>query len=335
MSALNTAEFRSGSAPDIRPEIAAPRVPEPPTHFAFEHRVFSIKGAWFGLSSATGEPCFHVLLGESPASVPIDKMAVTFEIGKSTSDIGLLDIVKRSLRFVREIRPGDSIPTEILDGTASWKVEPHHREVASARVSMQLVSWLSGKELQTIDAGELEAMASLSETKKKVQEAFTALAEKLGIGDKQEVVGRIEDLARELSYIEALREQFAKIQKLFSAMTTLTAVYRSERSFVDDIQRVRILLKKPVEDLSSIFDQIDANTGEILSVMKKFDSQVRYIRENRDELHCRMMKWDGVLQEWKGVVPERSGQVESLIKITYRFAARYFPQVTTWSLQSR
>ena len=36
----------------------------------------------------------------------------------------------RSLSFVLEIRAGDSIPNELLDGSASWAIEPRHVERA-------------------------------------------------------------------------------------------------------------------------------------------------------------------------------------------------------------
>jgi hypothetical protein len=337
----NAAETLEQSIAGEAPASAAPaELPEPkkaakPTSFAFEHAVFSVTDAYFSLSPVLGDPVYNVPLGDVRATLPIDTVAGSFQIKQTSPDADLLQVVKRSLKFVKEIRPGDSIPSELLDGTASWKVEPHHREIAHARITVQLVSWMSGKPLESVDAAELESIASLPETKKKVQEAFEVMAEKLGLGRerKQEVVAKIEELARELSYIEALRERAGKIQKLYANFSILTGVYNCERSILEDVSRVRILMKKPVSDIASIFEQIDANTGEILITLKKFPVQIKYIREMRDELHHRFMRWDGLIEQWSGAVLERSAHLDRLTRVTYQFAARHFPLNTEWGLQ--
>lgn len=327
----------SGEAPAAGApiELPEPRKPSKPTHFAFEHAVFSVKDAYFSLSPVSGDPVYNVPLGDVRATLPVDTVAGSFAIKANSADAELLQVVKRSLKFVKEIRPGDSIPSEILDGTASWKVEPHHREIAQARITVQLVSWMSGKPMESVGVEELESLATMPETKKKVQEAFEVMAEKLGLGrdKKQEVVAKIEELGREMAYIEALRERATKIQKLYAGFNVLVGVYKRERSILEDINRVRILMKKPVTEIVDIFDQIDANTGEILTTMKKFPLQIKYIRDMRDDLHHRFMRWDGMLEQWSGMSLERSADLDRLTRVTYQFAARHFPLNTEWGLQ--
>jgi hypothetical protein len=338
----NVAEALEQSAASAGEASAAEAIPEPrkaskATHFVFEHPVFSVKDAAFNLSPTSGEPVYNVPLGDVRASLSIDTVASSFGIASGSPDAEVLQKVKRSLKFVKEIRPNDSIPTEILDGTASWKVEPHHREIARARIMVQLVSWMSGKPMEGIDAAELETIAAMPETKKKVQEAFEVMADKLGLGraNKQEVVSKFEDLAREMSYMEALRERFGKIQKLYAGFSVLHGLYKRERGVQEEINRVRVLMKRPVEDIAQLFEQFDANTGEILVTMKKFAAQIRYIRQIRDDLHQRFMRWDGLLEEWSDVTLECGSRIERLIRLTYQFAARHFPLNNDWSLQSR
>ena len=320
----------AGEAP-----LPAPRNAQKPTHFTFEHQVFAVKDACFGLSPTTGEACYNVPLGDVQASLPLDTVASSFNIGKNSTDAQLLQIVKNSLKFVKEIRPGDSIPSEILDGTASWKVEPHHRDIARARISVQLTSWMTGKHVDSIDAAELEMIAANPETKKKVQEALDVMAEKLGLtGDsKKDVVNRFEELARELSYIEALRERFVKIQRLFANFNLLAGIYKRERTVLEDIMRIRVLMKKPVDEIASLFEQIDVNTGEIMNTMRKFAAQIRYIRGGRDDLHQRFLRWDDLLTKWEGVAIEQGPIVDRLVRITYQFVARHFPQGNDWGVR--
>jgi hypothetical protein len=91
-------------------------------------------------------------------------------------------------------------------------------------------------------------------------------------------------------------------------------------------------MKKPVEDISGIFLQIDANTGEVFNALKRLRETISYIRSKRDELHQRFMLWDEILVAWEGVPLERDGRMDKLVRITYRFIARHFPQDSEWSL---
>ncbi|MBL8806957.1 MAG: hypothetical protein JNN22_08940 [Rhodospirillales bacterium] len=302
--------------------------------FAFDHAVFQVKGAYFGFGKDGDSVCLHVPLGDIMAALPIDAVKVQFQIPKDSEDAKLLDIAEKSMRFVKRIQPGDSIPAEILDGSASWRVEPHHIARANARISMQIISWMSGKPVEIHDTSELETLANNPDTKKKIQEAFELLAEKLGLGraNKNQIVEMIEQLARETSYIEALRERFQKIQKIYSGFNVLFAAYKRERGVQDEIGRIRILMKKPVEDISGIFLQIDANTGEVFNALKRLRETISYIRNKRDELHQRFMLWDEILVAWEGVALERDGRMDKLVRITYRFIARHFPQDSEWSL---
>jgi hypothetical protein len=193
---------------------------------------------------------------------------------------------------------------------------------------------MSGKPIDVGDSHELEGLAGNPETKKKVQEAFELLAERLGLGraNKNQIVEMIEQLARETSYIEALRERFAKIMKISNGFNVLFALYKRERGVQEEIGRCRILMKRPVEEITSIFLQVDANTGEVFNALKRLRETITYIRNMRDDLHQRFMLWDEILVAWESVVLERDSRIDKLVRVTYRFVARHFPQNSEWSL---
>jgi hypothetical protein len=44
------------------------------------------------------------------------------------------------------------------------------------------------------------------------------------------------------------------------------------------------------------------------------------------------MLWDEILVAWEGIPLERDGRMDKLVRITYRFIARHFPQDSEWSL---
>lgn len=302
------------------------------THFRFEHKVFGVKGARFAFASDADEPAFFVTLGDLRAAIRLPALRSEFGIDPDSHDGKLLAIVERSLRYVKEIRAGDSIPREILDGSASWSVQDRHRNIARARLSIQITSWISGDEAVIVDEVQLEQLVDDPAVKARMQKAVTEIAQKLGIGAdrRQEVLDLIDDLARELSYIEALRERYGLVKMIVGKVNLLSRLYRSDRTMVQEISRVRSLLVRPSDDFDNIFAQIDAMTGEILPVLRKFDAQVQFIRQNRDDLHTRLMAWDPVFKIWEILEPVRGPDAEAAIKELYRFVARNFPQRQDW-----
>lgn len=307
------------------------------THFNFENKVFAVGGAYFGLSKDNYKPVYFVTLGDLKAAVDIPTLRTEFKIPQDSPDSELLDIVEKSLRFVKEIRPGDSIPKELLDGTASWAVEDRHRIIARARIMVQLATWMTGKADSGIDDGDqLAALADKPETKQRVQEAFDEIAVALGMGKdrRQEIVDMIDELAQELSYIEALRDHYNGIRSIYGKIKQLSRLYLRNRSVGGDLQRVEALIKSPIGNFNNTFDEIEAQTGETLAVLKQFRTQIKYIRDTRDDLHWEFMRWDELMEKWRKQPVEQSERAERMIKETYQFLARHYPLVKQWNLSS-
>jgi hypothetical protein len=331
-----TAADQLNQAPDSQPPAKSASDDRSQT-FAFEHKVFSMAGGYFAYVKDTKDAAFHIPLGDLKGAIALPILRTEFGLTPETSDGKLLGIVEKALRFVKEIRPNDSIPHELLDGSASWTVEEKHRTIARNRLTVQLVSWLTGGDTVMVDLTQLEQISDDPKTKARVQEAFTKAAEKLGIGAerKQEVVDMIEKLARELSYIEALRDRYCRVQYINAQLLLLSKIYNREPGIRNEIFRMQVLIRAPVADFDSMFTQADAQTGEILAVLRNIGPQTKFIREMRDELHNRLMLWDEMINPWTAITVEQSGEMESLLKDTYRFLARNFAVSNDWPLTGR
>lgn len=301
------------------------------THFTFEHKIFEVKGAHFKLTHDSREPALYVTLGEMTGAVPVRSICEEFGIEDDSSDAELLRVVSSSLKFVREIHPNDSIPTEILDGSASWKIEEKHKNIARGRITMQLVSWLSGTEEIITNSGELEAIASDPNTKEKIQNAFKEIASKLGI-TRDDVIEKVDDVIRELSYIEALRDHYAQIKKIGTNIDRLRSIYRRDRGMSEDLTRIHALIDPVVSNFDRTFDELDAQTCEVLTILKNFNPTIEFIRKTRDDLHQRFMIWDEMVAGWKNLEPDANNEVEKQLKMTYRFLAQNFMQGQSWRL---
>jgi len=324
-----------GVDPTSAADIPEPKAPAASQRFDFAHKVFSVAGSYFALSADTGEPTFYVPLGDVQGVLGLAQLVSGFDLA-GTPDADLLKTVQQSLVFVKRIHPGDSFPGEILDGTASWSVDDRHRIIAESRLRVQLGSWMAGTETQTRDVAELLKAANDPVIREKMQEAITAIAERLGLGleRRTEVLDRIDRLARELSYIEALRDRFNAVKMIVMKLGQLTALYGPERSLTGEIRRVLVLMRKPVAEFDGIFAQVDAQTGEIVSVLGNFEGQIGFIRDARDTLHAKFMPWDDLVRLWQELTAEMGPPAETLLRSTYRFLARRFSQDENWNLQS-
>ena len=308
------------------------------THFAFEHKVFRLDGCYFTADSNGDKPKFLMPLGDEMAAIAIVALCQEFRIAEDSNDGRLLDVVAKSLKYVQEIRPNDSIPQELLDGTASWSVEERHRTAAHARIKIQLATLLTGREDQVIESDQIEQLVDDPEIKRRVQEAFALIAEKLGIApeQKQEVVSKIEHLGHELSFIEGLRERFTCITDIPPKIERLSKFYGNQTTTWDELSRVKVLLQEAIADIETVFDMMDAQTCEIMTVLRSFDLHIGLVREARDDLHRRFMDWDEVIEPWQSETgAERSDEIEQLIRHTYRLLAQKFPQTQEWALVNR
>jgi hypothetical protein len=306
---------------------SAPRA----THFAFAHKVFAAPGARFA-AAANGDPMLYVTLGDLAVGISLPTLRAEFGIAADSPDGRLLDIVSQSLRFVREILPGDCIPRELLDGTASWSVEEQHLATARSRLTLQLATWMRGGETTVLDRTQLQRLADDPGTKERVQAAFGEAAERLGLGrdGRQAVVDRVELMARELSYIEALRDRVALVLSIDRKLNRLAAAYRRDRSFMEDLVRVRNLMRHPVTEFTDMLMQVDAQTSEILALLRNMDVHVAFIRETRNELHWRLMAWDEVVVPWQDHDPVRCEETERLVRSLYRLLAPLYATGAVW-----
>ena len=337
------AEPTDQKPPDMLPDASAEPAPEKKeegaaaapmrdTHFDFEHKVFAISGAFFSTGPAEKKPVLNITLGDLKASLTFPTLRESFRLPEDGHDVKLLEVVGKGLKYVKVIMPGEQIPGELLDGRASWSVEDKHRMIARGRITVQLVSWVTGHEMIVVEASELEQIVEDPGTKERLKTAFQEIAKKLGVTENAEetITNMVGSLAQELSYIEALRDRFLHIRELANNLTKATQIYRTDRGLVAEIARMQGLLKKPLNGYDSIFEQADAQTGEIVGALKSFDTTVHFIRKIRDDLRARLLDWEDILRLWDETPVEKSQKLEQTLKATYRFLATNFIETKVW-----
>ncbi len=172
-------------------------------------------------------------------------------------------------------------------------------------------------------------MTEDSVLKERVNEAFQEASEQLKV-PKQQITNRFDDLVKELAYIEALRDYYADIFKIYRDFKPLQEAFSGDSVFTQDVERMRSLMLPPIEEIKTRFEDLDGRTDEILASLGQFDTTVEHIRQVRDDLHLQTHTWDELKELWDGVPIDRTEEAKKASVSTYEFLARNFTMSYTW-----
>jgi hypothetical protein len=314
--------------------LSAPAEPLP-DHCLLEHQVFTAFGpAMFRRAPTDGVPVMVVPMGGREAMLPLRGLQKEFAIGEDSRDGRMLGLIAESLDFVTSLQIGDRLPAEVLTGEASWEPSQQCRDLVKARLRLQLVAWLNPDAAgagAAANADALQLLDSDPELRRQVQVAFGRAAQALGVPGAEDVVRLVESLAEELAYIEALRSSLlARVQGLGARLARLGHGLHGDRNRTEMLTQVQRLLANAIKQLGGRFEEVDAQTGEILSALRNAEQQRAFIRSNRDWLYRCQRAWESLLKEWDhaGAVPDES--IWQLIATTYQFLAPRYMPVTEW-----
>lgn len=305
-----------------------------------EHRVFASFGdPVFRRADTDGTPVMVVMLGDKEAAIPLRSLQREFGIADDSADGLMLGLIGQALDYVPALRPGDALPSEVLSGDASWEPDAVHLRIASARLEWQLVAWLNsgtGGDMPQLDAEALLQIADDPSRRRQVQAAFAKAAEVLGLASAEAVVQRVEELARELAYIEALRDRLLRrIKAMAEKLGRLAQGYRGDATHLETLTQVRRLAGRAAKDIGRRFDELDAQTGEVMAALRNAESQRVFIRSNRDWLYRSQRAWHSLLLEWDAAGIGFDDGILLLLNRTYQFLAPRFMPVNEWLAGAR
>lgn len=299
------------------------------------HRGFAMLGEpLFRRAESDGTPVMVVTLGDRQAALPLRSLQREFGIADDSPDGQMLARIASALDYVAALRLGDKLPLEVCSGEASWEPDATHLAVVSMRLRLQLVAWLnagSAAEDPTLDAQSLLRAADDPVVRRQVQDALEHAAHALGLADQQAVVTLLEDLARELAFVEALRERLLqRVQLMAQKVERMVRAWRGDAGQMETLTQVRRLTIVALKQIMRRFEELDAQTGEVMATLRNADSQRAFIRAHRDWLYRSQLAWQPVLDEWDAAGTEVTEATRALLLRTYRFLAPRFMAVTEW-----
>ena len=307
---------------------------------SLQHRVFTLFGdPLFRRSETDGTPVMVVRLGDREAAIPLRSLQREFGIPDDSDDGRMLGLIAQSLDFVTGLHLGEALPAEVLSGAASWEPEPVHLEIAKARLQWQLVAWLNsgtGADAPHLDADTLLQVADDPARKQLVQEAFAKAATALGLPSREAVIELVEQLAQELAYIEALRDRLLRrVNGMADKLNRMAQAYHGDGSHLETLTQVRRLTGIALKQIGHRFEELDAQTGEVMAALRNADSQRTFIRSNRDWLYRTQRAWQSLLASWDGAGMGFDEGILLLLNRSYQFLAPRFMPVTEWASVTR
>jgi hypothetical protein len=302
------------------------------THFIFTHKLFEIANCKFALNGADKMPCFYVPFDNTQvAAIELRKIQTEFNIPSDSIDAALLKKVEKGLGYVREIRPNDSIPREILDGSASWSVEQSHKDAAICKLNQEMIFWISGFRGEFPPLAEMQRAHKEQEARNQMRDAHKKIAQLLGLPDSKVSVQRLNDLAREYCYIEALRERSQELGKIGQKLSTFATSFKKEPAFATEIARMQDLLRRAVKLFADKFAKVDGSFKDVLKAINNSQATIEIIREGRDFIHMELKKWDDYFPVWDAMKIERSDEAEKAFRAFYRFLAENYMEQQSWN----
>jgi hypothetical protein len=212
-------------------------------------------------------------------------------------------------------------------------------DVASYPSGPSMVTWLNcggAVDEPSFDSRSLLRVVDAPAQRQLVQQAFAMAAEVLGLPDSEAVVILAEELARELAYIEALRDRLlCRVRAMKGKLNRITQAFRGDASHRETLTRVGHLAAVAVTHIGRRFDELDAQTGEVMSALRNTDGQQAFIRSNRDWLYVTQRAWHPLLVEWDVAGISFDDGIAMLLNRTYRFLAPRFMPVNEWVASSR
>ncbi len=301
----------------------------PPRFCQLHHRVFhTAPGVAFRRAVGDGTTLMVVPLGEREAALPMRAVQREFQIEPDSEDGRMLGLIESALDYLPGIALGDALPAEVLTGEASWEPQSHHLWLAASRLRAGLLEWLApGRHTNLDPARMMELLVTDADLRNAVQAACEQAAYVLGLPRAEDAVAALDRLAQELSYIEALRENLlGRVQAMVRRLVAAGPARGTDMQRSEMLQRVGFLATSALRQLNNIFEVLDAQTGEVMAVLRNMGQQIAFIRKHRDMLYIASRDWAELLDAWDNFQPLHEEQFWLLLAKTYHFlAGRHLP----------
>ena len=291
------------------------------TRFLFEHERFWKPCAYFAFSSEENAVMFSYPYGDDRHELDLGSLRALFQIEEGSPDDQALVAVEGACPRTHRIWPGSSVPSDLVDGTSVWTVEPDHVEATQNKIIAAL-----DYALKKLDKRPIIPVADHVAGDKRFELAIELRLERLGFTPSKMATGQhqFQFFVDEFAYLEALRAHFSNIVWIVEKLNQARAAYAKDARTVNYVQQIQSLASPSLRDLKDKFHDTDAILGDILKVLTDFDIMLKEVRLLRTEIRTPIVYWDEIVRMWTLDDLPKKKSAKTLVRKSYERARESF-----------
>jgi hypothetical protein len=289
----------------------------------------------FRLSEGTRIPSMVVQLDNEETVLPLRSVAREFRIDPDADDGRMLDLIEQALDYVVALKLGDSLPTELRGGEASWQPNPQDRLIAASRVRHELlrcVFSLMGK-VDTSTGGDLPGWEDEPRNHILLEQAIAGATAQIGGGvDEAEIDTRLASICEETAYIVSMhrtliRGMSAMGKKLMQNHDRVPTMHQ------ETVKQVQVLARLGTTEIMRRFKDVDARLEDVLAMLRDMAAVIAWLRRQRDWLFRTNHAWEPVFKDWASAPQHFDEFFMKVVERTYVFLAPRFMSFQDWSIK--
>jgi hypothetical protein len=289
----------------------------------------------FRLSEGNRVPSMVVQLESQDAVLPLRSVAREFKLEPEGGDGKMLALIEQALDFVVLLRLGDTLPSELYGGQASWEPSAQDRQIAASKVRHSLVRCVFARMHKTVSikGGAVPGWEDDGQNRVLLQQAINGAAAQLEGTNEAEIASRVETLNTEMAYIECMRRGLIRgiggpRDKLLRIKLGEVPVARQET-----VKQVQTLARRGFAEITDRFDAVDQRLDDVLVMVRDLPASVTWLRAQRDWQFRTNHAWTPVFTDWANAPSNFDDFLWKVVERTYMFLAPRFMSFQEWNIR--
>jgi hypothetical protein len=316
--------------------------PWPPSHCDLVHPFFQFfarrNDGWFTFDDASVEPVFVVRLDAS-LQVNLAVAGLNRELRldqRAPADARLLPLVVAGVGYVDKIPLGGALPSEVLNGNASWPLPAQYLRAGGEKLAGHLSEWVKARSMGDTQLGaEILRLAERVHATTASDTPGLAVPETAGSPSAMSEASGYR-LAASLGYLLCLRQRkAATLGFLLPSVEAAARVFHPDSAPGGAAKGLRRALEAASTRLGETLDAAE-RMPEICAALRQADVVCAELGRQRNALHVELRHLEGMARAWRGVMIAADRKTRALVFDTYRAIARRDLPAQQWrSLESK
>lgn len=292
-----------------------------PDRFGFQHPDLRRTGAVF-VRGGDRTAILKLDFGELKGSLPINRLASSLQLPEGGIDRELLSLVPEALRYVRQVRADDPMPSELIDGRPSWQPRQHVMQRAVAAV------WRAVQgPLAVLESGTLPAQPDPVDTDVRgMARGLLGLYPDITIS---EVEDRLATVVTDVARVDWLRRATATLQRTVGELAQFSAQHAND-SIGDLARRSALQLRDVTIWGTEKAMAADAAVGDINRLLAEPDLLRRKAWPAICALRALVLDVEPILLHWQAARDRSDGgprlrDIEDILRLALQRYAGFDP----------